>query len=467
MRFGRLRALVTAVQLACVLGAELIVFGLVRFRGGLDTPLLETPGAPLTFTALFTLLWMAQLFFLWNPSEFTSNRNLFRPTSIGKSSVVVSLAFLILSGLEQNGTLLAFGLFFVLTGTTLLLIGYGAIRYTVRKSGNQTWLSSKLTVVSESSDLTKLAGLLGRPLANESISIPSAMETEPDTALAMPAEQLVGAKKNRAEHHGDAVVVSPDHGLSSNHLQELLRNYQRSGIDSLVVTSLGSESAGRVDVLLLQESTVLVIRGSKQNKWFRFTKRLIDIILAGAALIVLSPLMLAIAFAIRIDSPGGAIFLSERAGKDGKPFILYKFRTMRNGSHAEHEELYRQRPELANGGIFKIVDDPRITRFGAFLRRSSLDELPQFWNVLLGDMSLVGPRPLHDVEVLHFNGRAAERMRVLPGLSGLWQVNGRSLLSWEETVELDLLYVSQQSIWLDLTILARTIPVVLSRKGAF
>jgi exopolysaccharide biosynthesis polyprenyl glycosylphosphotransferase len=471
MRFGQLRALVTLVQLLCVVIAQALVFALIRALGGVNIPLLSDSRTVLYFTGLFTLLWMAQLFLLWNPSEFTSNKNLFRPTSIGKSSVVVALALLILSGIDRSSALVALGFLFVALGAGLLLVGYSAIRHWVRKTGNEAWLSQNISVLAGDMGITAVANILGRPLSSERTVPPQLVSAgagshhnESTSAPSVPVAQSRGAD---TLPHTDALVLGPDHGLSTDTLKSLLRDYQRSGTDAVVLTSLGAESAERVELLLLHDETAILVHGNKQNPWFRVVKRTMDIVFSALALVVFAPIMALIAIAIRLDSPGNAVFASQRIGRDNAPFTFFKFRSMTNGAHLLQDDLYRQRPDLTNGVLFKDKKDSRLTRLGAFLRRSSLDELPQFWNVLRGDMSLVGPRPHVAIEVEKFPDHAVGRMRVPPGMTGLWQVNGRSLLSQDESINLDLLYVSSQSIWLDITILARTIPAVLGRRGAF
>jgi lipopolysaccharide/colanic/teichoic acid biosynthesis glycosyltransferase len=172
-----------------------------------------------------------------------------------------------------------------------------------------------------------------------------------------------------------------------------------------------------------------------------------------------------IALAIKIDSPGPIFFRQDRVGLGGKLFKMYKFRSMRQGAEEELEDL-RELDEI-DGVTFKIREDPRRTRVGRFLRRTSLDELPQFWNILRGEMSLVGPRPNIPEEVNRYMEWHKQRLQVLPGLTGLWQVSGRNLLSFDETVLLDLYYIENWSFWLDCKILLRTIPAVLTGEGAF
>jgi lipopolysaccharide/colanic/teichoic acid biosynthesis glycosyltransferase len=201
--------------------------------------------------------------------------------------------------------------------------------------------------------------------------------------------------------------------------------------------------------------------------------RLLDVVLAAVALVVVAPFLLAIAGAIRIDSHGPVLFRQRRLGRALAPFTVNKFRTMRQGvSHDIHREfvlglIAGEEPPAANGGPrFKLNGDERVTRVGRFLRRTSLDELPQLWNVIRGDMSLVGPRPPIPYEVEHYPPHWFGRFAVKPGVTGLWQVSGRSELTVEEMIKLDLDYVKRRSLWLNVQILARTVPTVLSARGA-
>jgi len=191
----------------------------------------------------------------------------------------------------------------------------------------------------------------------------------------------------------------------------------------------------------------------------------VDIVGACVGLLLGVPLMALIALAIRLDSPGPVIFSQTRVGAGGKLFEIYKFRSMREGAEEELEQL-RELNE-ADGPIFKIRDDPRLTRMGRFLRCTSLDELPQLWNLLRGEISLVGPRPPTPGEVEGYQEWHKKRLEGRPGITGLWQVSGRSLLSFDEMVLLDIYYIENWSLWLDFKILMRTIPKVLSGEGAY
>jgi lipopolysaccharide/colanic/teichoic acid biosynthesis glycosyltransferase len=181
------------------------------------------------------------------------------------------------------------------------------------------------------------------------------------------------------------------------------------------------------------------------------------------ALVVLGPLILLLALAVRLSSRGPAFYLQPRIGLDGRPFRMVKLRTMEDGADGSKADLA---VALGRPRLFKMVDDPRVTPLGRFLRRWSLDELPQLWNVLRGDMSFVGPRPLPPEEVAA-DDVGTRRLVVRPGITGLWQVSGRSDLPWEECVRLDLHYVDNWSLVLDLQILLRTTAAVLRHQGAY
>jgi len=188
-------------------------------------------------------------------------------------------------------------------------------------------------------------------------------------------------------------------------------------------------------------------------------------VVAGCALLFLSPVFAVIALLIRLDSEGPAFFAQERVGRGGRLFRILKFRSMNASAPAQLEALMASNE--GNGVLFKMKNDPRVTRLGRTLRKYSLDELPQLWNVLMGDMSLVGPRPPLASEVSTYEDHVHRRLYIKPGLTGMWQVNGRSNLSWEDSVRLDLYYVENWSLMGDLIILWRTVKVVAAPVGAY
>jgi lipopolysaccharide/colanic/teichoic acid biosynthesis glycosyltransferase len=195
------------------------------------------------------------------------------------------------------------------------------------------------------------------------------------------------------------------------------------------------------------------------------SKRLFDVLFAATALLALTPLLLLIMLAIVVESWGSPVFPQERLGIGGRRFRIFKLRSMVPNAESRIRELAHLND--ADGPLFKIRKDPRATRVGRLLRATSLDELPQLVNVLRGDMSLVGPRPPLAREVLYYTGEQLRRLSVVPGLTGAWQVSGRSNLGWESSIALDLDYIDNWSFWLDLKLIGKTFGAVMSSKGAY
>lgn len=214
---------------------------------------------------------------------------------------------------------------------------------------------------------------------------------------------------------------------------------------------------------------VLHIRNNLASPWNQMLKRLFDIVATICGGLLISPILLAIAFWVYHDSPGPVIFKHRRVGRNGKEFNCYKFRSMCVNSKEVLEHLLATDPEAKAewDKEFKLKNDPRITKSGAFLRKTSLDELPQLWNVLKGEMSLVGPRPIVQAEVPRYGKYIKEYYSVLPGITGMWQTSGRSDIDYPERVQMDSWYVHNWSVWLDMVLLWRTVTVVLQHKGAY
>jgi exopolysaccharide biosynthesis polyprenyl glycosylphosphotransferase len=245
----------------------------------------------------------------------------------------------------------------------------------------------------------------------------------------------------------------------------IVEQCERYNVKAKIVPDLFQISLSQIEVDDLSGLPLISIRPVAFRRWEKLVKRAMDLVIASVALIIFSPLMLIIALAIKLDSPGPVFFKQVRVGKGGKEFVMYKFRSMRGGAEEEQERL-RELSEV-DGPIFKIKNDPRCTRVGRIIRRLSLDELPQLYNVLKGEMSLVGPRPPLPSEVAQYKEWHKKRLAVSPGMTGLWQVSGRSLLSFDEMVLLDLYYIENWSPLLDIKILIRTIPKVLIGEGAY
>ena len=207
-----------------------------------------------------------------------------------------------------------------------------------------------------------------------------------------------------------------------------------------------------------------IITNIRKDNWK--AKRAFDIMASAAILIMLSPLFLLVALLIRLDSKGPVFFYQNRVGKRGRLFKMYKFRSMYIDAEQRKATLMMQN-EMAGGVLFKMKEDPRVTRVGRLIRKYSIDELPQLWNVLNGDMSLVGPRPPLPVEVEQYTPYQRRRLAVTPGITCIWQVSGRSEIPFQKQVELDLQYIANQSFWYDIALLVKTVPAVLKAHGAY
>ena len=245
----------------------------------------------------------------------------------------------------------------------------------------------------------------------------------------------------------------------------IMAQCERQNVAARLVPDLFQMSLSRVEIEDLNGIPMIGIREITFSRWGLIVKRAIDTIASAIALIILAPLLGLIALAILLDSPGPVLFRQTRVGKDGKTFTLHKFRSMRVGAEQEQEQLAEKNE--ATGPLFKMREDPRLTRVGKILRRFSLDELPQLHNVLRGEMSLVGPRPPLPKEVDEYQEWHKKRLEIAPGLTGLWQVSGRSDLTFDEMVLLDIYYIENWSPALDTIITLRTIPRVIFGDGAY
>jgi exopolysaccharide biosynthesis polyprenyl glycosylphosphotransferase len=266
-----------------------------------------------------------------------------------------------------------------------------------------------------------------------------------------------------AENRVDRALIAPGEGDSDLRLLHVIRVLKRLGVRVSVLPRLFEAVGSAYEFDEVEGATLLGVKrhGLSRSSWL--IKRSFDIVASAAILLVLAPMMAMIAIAIRLDSRGPVFFRQRRVGRADSVFEIYKFRTMIEDADAQKATLVDRNE--AGGGLFKIEDDPRITRVGRFLRRTSLDELPQLLNVLRGDMSLVGPRPLVVDEDRLIEGHHRHRLLVPPGVTGLWQIFGSARIPLNEMVKIDYLYGANWSLWLDLKILLRTVPVVIGQRG--
>ena len=236
------------------------------------------------------------------------------------------------------------------------------------------------------------------------------------------------------------------------------------GLKTTVAADLFNMRFARATPVELEGIPLLTFETTPHEQWALACKRITDLLVALIGLGVLSPLLAVVPLVIKLTSPGSILYRQQRVGLNGRAFILYKFRTMVTDAEQRQAEL--QALNEMDGPVFKITNDPRLTRVGRWLRRFSVDELPQLWNVLKGEMSLVGPRPPLPSEVVRYEPWQRRRLSMRPGLTCLWQVNGRNRIPFKQWMELDLQYIDRWSLSLDLTILLKTVPAVFSGAGA-
>ncbi|MGK2880796.1 MAG: sugar transferase [Mycobacterium sp.] len=264
----------------------------------------------------------------------------------------------------------------------------------------------------------------------------------------------------------DSVAVTATERLDGRGMRDLSWELEKLDVHLMVAPSLFDVAGPRLMMRPVAGLPLIHVEKPQYNGASRFQKRLFDMLFASAVLVCGFPLLLAVAIAIKATSRGPTFYKSERIGLDGQPFDMVKFRTMVDGADTMVDSLTAQN-ESDGGVLFKIRSDPRVTPVGRFLRKYSIDELPQFINVLKHDMSVVGPRPSLAREVKTYDDHVKRRLLVRPGITGLWQVSGRSDLSWEESVRLDLFYVENWSTIGDLIIALKTVKAVLGGSGAY
>jgi exopolysaccharide biosynthesis polyprenyl glycosylphosphotransferase len=256
-------------------------------------------------------------------------------------------------------------------------------------------------------------------------------------------------------------VVASSGAISSSRLNELIRILHNSGLHIHLSMGISGIDVRRLRSLPLAHEPLLYVEAPSLGRAQLALKRCFDVVVASFALVLVSPILLSVAIAIKLDDAGPSLFRQARVGRDGKSFRLLKFRSMKVDAETRLADLTADNER--QGPLFKMDQDPRVTGVGRFLRSSSLDELPQLWNVLRGDMSLVGPRPALPAEVARFSSELRQRERVLPGITGLWQVEARDNPSFEAYRRLDLFYVENWSIVLDLMILIGTVEQCVAR----
>ncbi len=441
-------------DVSAVLLIQSLVWGVAQsasfpFMEGLSTPFGPAPAAVLLASLLVT-------------GNYFRGVHLYQAARLAAASAVAAAVFLWpLVGI--HGPLVALQVFVVVAGVLWLILA--AERQLTQWFLRAVWPGpngATPAIVVERADaehwnfdqMTTEFGGDYRPVGSLTLA-PEGRQREALTRLAH-AITAVGA---------EAVIVGSH--LDDEQVREVLDISLSAGCEFLY-PARSVQIAGRRPLLVWHQDEPFFELGAPLLKAQALVlKRAVDVLGAVIAIVLLAPVMAVVAILIRFDSPGPVFFWQDRAGLGGRRFRMLKFRTMRVGADAEKEELAGLN-HTGDPRLFKIPNDPRVTRFGAWLRRWSIDELPQCWNVLIGDMSLVGPRPFFESDLESYEDHHFRRLDAKPGITGLWQVNGRSdVVDFEEVVRYDREYIEHWSVSLDLKIMLKTIPVLFSRSGAY
>jgi exopolysaccharide biosynthesis polyprenyl glycosylphosphotransferase len=354
-------------------------------------------------------------------------------------------------------------------GTILLLLGrYGQRRWLHARRKRGDCLHRVLAVggvdgIRDLTDQLNRFPYVGFEIVGACLPTPSDSVAIPDVPV---FGSLTHVLRGVAESGADTVAVAAGRGMSPAALRTLSSELEGTGVALLVAPILIDVAGPRINVRPVAGLPLLHVEEPELAGPRQLLKSAFEWVLATVAFLIALPLLAVLAIAIQLDSKGPAVFRQTRVGRHGREFTVYKLRTMRADAELLLESLLALN-EVADGLLFKIRADPRVTRVGKVLRKFSLDELPQLWNVVRGDMALVGPRPPLPGEVAQYRAEVARRLLVRPGITGLWQVSGRSNLSWDESVRLDLYYVENWSLSLDAMILWKTFFAILGRDGAY
>jgi exopolysaccharide biosynthesis polyprenyl glycosylphosphotransferase len=457
--------LVVLVDLAVILASTLLALH-IRFGSadhsvsGLSYPMLSVLLVPIWLGALLIARAYEMRFLGTGADEFK------RVTtgSLRLMAVLAIVAYIFKIDLARGYVAVALPV-----GTVLLLLGrYGCRRWLhARRRGGQ--FMRRVIVVGGVDGVRDLASQLSHDPYVGYTLVGACLPTSSET-FALPEVPVLGSLTQVldavADVGADTVAVASGPGMSPAVLRQLSWELEGSGVGLVVAPSLLDVAGPRISVRPVAGLPLLHVEEPELSGVRQLMKAVVEWVFAAAAFLVALPILAVCAVAVRLDSPGRPLFRQTRIGKNGHEFTVYKLRTMRADAESLLESL-REQNESGDGLLFKMREDPRITRVGKFLRKWSLDEVPQLWNVVRGDMALVGPRPPLPGEVAQYGQEVARRLLVRPGITGLWQVSGRSNLSWDDSVRLDLYYVENWSLALDAMIVWKTMFAIFRQEGAY
>jgi exopolysaccharide biosynthesis polyprenyl glycosylphosphotransferase len=439
----------------CAVAALTAVHALVWLRG------LDGIAFAVVLSAA-TVVWIVtfHLFGLYDVhrlSAFEEFRRTISATFVAATAVIL--------GLWRNDTTTRAALGVMLGFAVVAELGVRRVwRWNLRRLRRDGYLAMRTVIVGVNDEANRLAGTLASPALGFAtlgcVTIDDSVPVAVDVAVVGRLGHLEDVVR---ELDVDCVFVASS-AVSAADVATIASTVRRTGADLRISASLNDVLTSRVSIQPLNDAIVLSLKSARSSDAQALAKRAFDLVVGSIVLVLLLPVMAVIALAIRVTSRGSVLFRQERVTKDGRVFVMCKFRTM----VVDQADRLGGRVVDLTPPFFKLTDDPRLTRVGRFLRSTSLDELPQFWHVVRGQLSLVGPRPLPADQVLANADREEMQVRheVRTGLTGWWQVNGRSVVTPEEALRMDVFYINNASFALDVYILLKTIGAVLARRGA-
>ena len=412
-------------------------------------------GAPFVVWAVFASAHLYEAYRFAPAEEF---RRIILSVSAAIAAVML-LSFWLKADLSRAwvGASWALALLFALTARRLWHARFGHLR----EAGV---LAFRTVIVGTNDEAKRLVAIMSRPAFGfRPVGAVSTGAAPGD--LGLPLLGSIDELREVLMGSGAECVFVASSAVGPQDMQAIAKAVRLAGVEVRITATLPEVLASRLTVQPMGGLTALSLQPVRLSGAQVVAKFTFDILVSGVVLVLLSPLLIGIAIGVKLTSPGPVLYRQRRVGLRGKPFTMLKFRTMRRGTERDVEEL--RAAHSVDDLMFKLKDDPRTTRVGRWLRRFSLDELPQLFNVIKGDMSLVGPRPPLPEEVAKYEDWHFDRLEVPPGITGLWQISGRADLTFDECVQLDVFYIENWSLTYELFILGKTIPVLLSQRGAY
>lgn len=473
------RAIVRGALIVLDLVAVLAAGNLATvIRFGQWRHVVAVPGAAtdVTFARVAVVLaaiWLAMLFLehlydfdrlFWGTGEYT---RVGKALAWGIVVFILATYVLKMSDISRLWTIIAFSLAFV-----LICLGRASLRWGLRALRRRGWLLRPTLIVGFNAEAADIIAALRKneasglvPIGCLASSHAEQLELNYCEPGAVPCLGYAGDIGGVLDEHTVDTVLIASTAFDHEVIARIIADLRGRDVDIQVSSGLLDVTTSRVLIREVAGVPLITIRAVSFSLWKRVVKRTFDLLLGTAIVVIGLPVWLLIALAVKVDSRGPVFYRQRRVGRGGKPFDMLKFRSMVSDADAQRGQLADGNE--ATGPLFKMKDDPRVTRVGRWMRKFSIDEFPQLLNVLRGEMSLVGPRPPLPGEVASYTKHDWRRMEVLPGMTGLWQVSGRSTLTFAEMVRLDLFYIENWSVGFDLSLMLRTIPAVLFARGAY